>query len=129
MKIRTIDAWMVKMPLAEPYVIAYETVDAAVNVFISIQTDTGLVGYGCAAPDEKITHETPDGIIDLKVPAGSRSGGKLRLKGRGIPGNPPGDIYAVLKIVLPEASNDQARELYQQMKQQLGFNPREGLGV
>ena len=82
-----------------------------------------------AALGATVKSPTPDGTIDLKIPAGSKSGSKLRLKGRGIPGKPPGDIYAVLKIVLPEASNDQAKALYEQMKQQLNFNPRAGLGV
>ncbi len=82
-----------------------------------------------AALGASVKSPTPDGTIDLKIPAGSKSGSKLRLKGRGIPGKPPGDIYVVLKIVLPEASNDQAKALYEQMKQQLNFNPRAGLGV
>jgi curved DNA-binding protein len=82
-----------------------------------------------AALGATVKSPTPDGTIDLKIPAGSKSGSKLRLRGRGIPGTPPGDIYAVLKIVLPEASNDQAKALYEEMKQQLDFNPRAGLGV
>ena len=82
-----------------------------------------------AALGASVKAPTPTGAVDLKIPAGSRSGSKLRLKGRGIPGNPPGDIYVVLKIVLPEARDEKARELYEQMKQQLNFNPRAGLGV
>jgi curved DNA-binding protein len=82
-----------------------------------------------AALGASVKSPTPDGVIDLKIPAGSKSGGKLRLKGRGIPGNPPGDIYVVLKIVVPEAKTDEARALYEQMKQQMKFNPRAGLGV
>jgi curved DNA-binding protein len=72
---------------------------------------------------------TPGGIVDLKIPPGSKSGNKLRLKGRGIPGNPPGDLYAVLKIALPAADSEAAKALYRRMEQELGFNPRAHLGV
>jgi curved DNA-binding protein len=53
----------------------------------------------------------------------------LRLKGRGIPGNPPGDLYLVLEVVLPPADTDKAREIYQTMARDLAFNPRQKLGV
>jgi curved DNA-binding protein len=72
---------------------------------------------------------TPGGTVDLTIPPNSSSGRKLRLKGRGLPGEPPGDLYAVLKIVLPPASTDAAKTLYKEMQQRLGFNPRAGLGV
>ncbi|MBC8424974.1 dipeptide epimerase [bacterium] len=59
MKIRKVDAWRVDMTLAEPYTIAYETVDKATNIFLSI--DTGrYVGWGCAAPDLPVTGESPE---------------------------------------------------------------------
>jgi curved DNA-binding protein len=72
---------------------------------------------------------TPDGVVELKVPAGSASGRKLRLKGRGIPGQPPGDLYAVLDIALPAADSDRARALYRKMAEDFEFNPRARLGV
>ena len=72
---------------------------------------------------------TPTGVVDMKIPPGSISGRKMRLKGRGIPGKTPGDFYAVLKISLPEADSETARALYQQMKKELDFNPRRKLGV
>lgn len=67
---------------------------------------------------------TPSGRVQVNVPAGSRQGRKLRLRGRGIPGDPPGDLYLVLEIVLPPADTDKARELYQSMARDLGFDPR-----
>ena len=72
---------------------------------------------------------TPAGIVDLKIPPGSGRGRKLRLKGRGIPARPPGDLYVVLKIALPAADSAAAQALYRKMEQELAFNPRAHLGV
>ena len=63
MKIVRLEAWSVTMRLTEPYAIAYETVDAATNIFIRIETNSGTVGYGCAAPDEHVTGETPESVL------------------------------------------------------------------
>jgi curved DNA-binding protein len=74
---------------------------------------------------------TPDGVVEMNVPAGSQTGRKLRLKGRGIPAtpaaNPPGDFYVVLEVVLPGATTEKAAALYRQMAQDLAFNPRSAL--
>jgi len=67
--------------------------------------------------------------LDLKIPSGSSGGRKLRLKGQGIPGVPPGDIYVTLQITLPTADSETAKKLYREMKQELAFNPRAHLGV
>lgn len=73
MKITSVQAWAVTMRLAEPYTIAYETVETATNVFVRIETNRDIVGYGCAAPDREITGETPDGVMaavrDVIAPA------------------------------------------------------------
>lgn len=82
-----------------------------------------------AALGATIKAPTPGGNVDLKIPAGSTSGTKLRLRGRGIPASPPGDLYAVLRIALPPTDSKQAEELYREMEQKLKFNPRTGLGV
>ncbi len=70
---------------------------------------------------------TPDGTLEMNVPAGSQTGRKLRLKGRGIPANPPGDFYVVLEVVLPGATTEKAAALYRQMAKDLAFNPRSAL--
>ena len=69
---------------------------------------------------------TPEGEVQLNVPPGSQGGRKLRLKGRGIPGVTPGDLYVVLDIVLPPATTEKARALYEQMARDLAFDPRAG---
>ena len=72
---------------------------------------------------------TPNGAVNLNIPQGSQAGRKLRLKGRGILGTPAGDLFVTLNIVLPAAETDSARELYREMKKQLGINPRASMGV
>lgn len=72
---------------------------------------------------------TLGGIVELKIPEGSGSGRKLRLKGRGIPGDPPGDCYVVLAIALPPADTEADKDFYRKMAQELNFNPRAKLGV
>jgi curved DNA-binding protein len=82
-----------------------------------------------AALGASVKIPTPDGAVVLKVPPGSTKGRTMRLKGRGLPSSPPGDLHAVLKIVTPPADTDKAKEFYQQMERELPFNPRAGLGV
>jgi len=82
-----------------------------------------------AALGAKIKAPTPEGNIDLKIPPNSRQGTKLRLKGRGLPAKSPGDFFVVLQIALPPANTEPAKAAYQQMQQELNFNPRLSLGV
>ena len=82
-----------------------------------------------AALGAKVKVPTPGGVVDLKIPPNSKSGRKLRLKGRGIPDSPAGDLYVVLQIVTPPADSEKAKALYRQMAQELAFNPRARLGV
>jgi len=82
-----------------------------------------------AALGASVKAPTPQGPVMLKIPPGSIKGRTMRLKGRGIPGSPPGDLHAVLKIVLPPADTEKAKEVYRQMERELPFNPRAGLGV
>jgi len=64
MKITAIEVWPVVMSLKEPYTIAYETVTQVTNIFLRVETSQGPTGYGCAAPDEKITGETPQSVLN-----------------------------------------------------------------
>jgi L-alanine-DL-glutamate epimerase-like enolase superfamily enzyme len=67
MKITNIKAWPLSMRLSEPYTIAYETLDSVTNIFLRIETNRGIVGYGCSAPDEMITGETPDSVLQAII--------------------------------------------------------------
>lgn len=82
-----------------------------------------------AALGAQVKAPVPDGTIEVRIPPGSQSGRKLRLKGRGIPGAAPGDLYLVLEVMLPPANNPKARAMYETMAREFTFNPRHDLGV
>ncbi len=82
-----------------------------------------------AALGASVAVPTPEGTVNLTIPAGTSSGRKLRLKGRGIPGTSPGNLYVVAQITVPPADSDAAKALYQKMQQELSYNPRSALGV
>ena len=67
---------------------------------------------------------TLGGRVEMRIPKGARAGQRLRLKGRGLPGNPPGDQLIELNIVLPPADSPEAIALYEQMQRELPFDPR-----
>jgi curved DNA-binding protein len=77
-----------------------------------------------AALGAGVTVPTLGGSVEMQIPAGSQSGQKLRLRGRGLPGSPPGDQYVQLKVVLPSANSPEAKALYEQMRAKLNFNAR-----
>lgn len=77
-----------------------------------------------AALGASIAAPTPEGPVQLTIPPNSAAGRQLRLKGRGIPGTTPGDLYVVLKLVLPPADSESAREAYRTMAKAFDFNPR-----
>ena len=82
-----------------------------------------------AALGAEVEAPTPSGRVEVKIPAGSATGRKLRLKGRGLPGITPGDFYFVLQIVVPAADTDSAKAFYESMASEFkSFNPRAKLG-
>ena len=81
-----------------------------------------------AALGQKVVMPTPGGKVDLRIPKNARSGQKLRLKGKGLPGTPAGDVYAALKIVNPKVTSDEARAFFARMAEAMPFDPRAGLG-
>ncbi|GJL72250.1 MAG: curved DNA-binding protein [Nitrosomonas sp.] len=82
-----------------------------------------------AALGATVTLPVPDGQVEVRIPEGSQTGRKLRLKDRGIPAATPGDLYLVLEVVLPPATTPKAKEIYQGMARELAFDPRKKMGV
>ena len=82
-----------------------------------------------AALGATVSAPTLGGKVDIKIPAGSQSGRKLRLKARGLPGIPPGDQYIVLRIVTPPPRTPKAKSLYEEMAKTMPMNPRAEMGV
>ncbi|MCP5420667.1 MAG: DnaJ domain-containing protein [Gammaproteobacteria bacterium] len=80
-----------------------------------------------AALGASVTVPTLGGKVELKIPQGSQSGAKLRLKGRGLPGNPAGDQFVTLRIVIPAADTPEAKALYERMAEEMPLNPRTAL--
>jgi curved DNA-binding protein len=81
-----------------------------------------------AALGDKITVPTVTGKVDLKIPAGSESGKKMRLKGKGIPAKVAGDLYVVLEIMTPKPESDAQKAVYETMQSEFSdFNPRKEL--
>lgn len=83
-----------------------------------------------AALGETIKVITPTGDVQMKVPVNSKSGSKLRLKGRGIPAKDiAGDLFAILNIVTPPANNEKEKQFYKEMAEVFSFNPRDSVKV
>jgi curved DNA-binding protein len=76
------------------------------------------------------TVEVPimEGTAHLKIPPGTQSGQKLRLRGKGLPmrDGGRGDLFAVVKIVVPKTLSNRERELFTEMAGVSSFNPRRG---
>jgi curved DNA-binding protein len=71
---------------------------------------------------------TPDATVQADIPAGSGEATRLRLKGKGIPGKTPGDLYAVLRIVMPREANAAQQQAWRELARahEADFDPRAG---
>lgn len=79
-----------------------------------------------AALGASVAIAIPGGEATVKVPAGTSSGRRLRLRGRGLP-NPngrPGDLYAETRVVLPATLTDTERRLFEELAAATTFDPR-----
>ena len=93
-------------------------VDGA-DLYFTLRVAPWEAALGAAVPVP-----TPAGTVEMSVPASSQTGRRLRLRGRGIPGSPPGELYVVLEVVLPPADDEPHRAAYRQMARDLAFDPR-----
>lgn len=81
-----------------------------------------------AALGATVSLPTPDGCLQLTLPAGSETGTKLRLRGKGLPASPPGDLFVVLAIVQPAIMTESQREAFEALARAYqGYNPRSAL--
>jgi curved DNA-binding protein len=78
-----------------------------------------------AALGQKITVPTLTGQIQLTIPPNSQTGQRLRIKGKGLPGKSgTGDLFAVLKVVMPKQTTDEIKQLWTQLAEKSNFDPR-----
>jgi curved DNA-binding protein len=77
----------------------------------------------------KVSVPTPEGSVQLSIPAGSQNGAKLRLRGKGIEekGKPRGDLIAHLEVVLPEPGKASVTEALETVEQAFDRDPRADL--
>jgi curved DNA-binding protein len=80
-----------------------------------------------AALGATVEIQVMDGSVNLKIPPGTQSGQKLRLKGKGLPkkGNDRGDLFAAVKIVVPKSQTDREKKLFEELAKVSKFNPRD----
>lgn len=82
-----------------------------------------------AALGQKVKTPTPSGPVDLKIPPNSKTGRKLRLKGRGLPSKTPGDLFVVLQVINPPAKTEAEKAFYESMAETFEYNPRAKLDL
>ena len=77
----------------------------------------------------KVSVPTPEGSVQLSIPAGSKNGAKLRLRGKGIErkGKPRGDLIAHLELVLPDVGSEAVTEALETVQEAFEGDPRSEL--
>jgi curved DNA-binding protein len=94
--------------------------------------DHNLVYEAAVAPWEavlgaNITVPTLNGTVNIKIPSGTHTGQKFRVRGRGLPrrGGDSGDLIVVARVEVPTQVSDSERKLWEQLAKQSRFNPRD----
>jgi curved DNA-binding protein len=79
-----------------------------------------------AALGASVAVDTPGGEAKLRVPPGTSSGKRLRLRGRGLPrkGGGAGDLFAEVRIMVPAKLTDEERRLFQELAAASTYDPR-----
>jgi curved DNA-binding protein len=104
-------------------------VEFAPHPYFSVDGKNIILALPISAPEAALgatlSVPTLGGNVNLKIPKGSSSGDKLRLRGKGLAGDVPGDQLVILKVALPKQHTEAAEALYRQVaEQESAFNPR-----
>ncbi len=89
------------------------------NLYISMPVAPWEAALGTVVPVE-----LPAGNLKVRIPAGAQTGRRLNVRGKGIPGSPPGDLIIDIQVVTPPADTPKAREFYENMAREFAFDPR-----
>lgn len=89
------------------------------NVLLTLPVAPWEVALGAS-----VAVPTLAGEVQLRIPAGSDGGRRMRLRGRGWPGDPPGDQIVTLEVHVPKAATAEQKALYEKMASSFGFDPR-----
>ena len=90
------------------------------NLIVTVPVAPWEVALGA-----KIEVPTLTGAVQMTIPAHSQNGKKLRIPGKGLPGKTgKGDLIAVLKVVMPDATGEDIEQLWQQLADKTSFDPR-----
>ena len=81
-----------------------------------------------AALGAVVSVHLPGGMLNVRIPPGAEPGRQLRVRGKGIPSDPPGDVYFDIRIVVPPAITPKAKELYEALQKEADFDPRKEWG-
>jgi curved DNA-binding protein len=79
-----------------------------------------------AALGAKVSIPTLNGPVNIKIPSGTQTGQRLRIKSSGMPSpsGEKGDLYVVARVQMPKESSDREKELWEQLARESKFNPR-----
>ena len=93
------------------------------NLIITVPLAPWEAALGC-----KPAMPTLDGKITMSIPPNSQTGQRLRIRGKGLvkklPVGERGDLFAVLKVVMPKTTNDDIKKKWQELADQTAFDPR-----
>lgn len=94
------------------------------NLSITVPLAPWEAALGC-----RLAVPTLEGSINLTVPANSQNGKRMRVRGKGLGrGDKRGDLYVVLRITMPDSSDEKERALWQQLSEAANFDPRVNWG-
>jgi len=91
-----------------------------------LTTTVKVTPWDAALGMDALAVSTLDGSVKIKLPPGTQTGRRLRLKGKGLPlrGSGNGDLYVKIEIVIPEKLTDRERELFKALREESTFEPK-----